>query len=52
MSIFSPEKSHERKELLVKGQKVFLIGVIAFFSYVIISNLYLLEFGKPMINMH
>jgi|307.fasta_scaffold501652_2 hypothetical protein len=49
MSIFSLEKSQERKELLAKGQKVFLVGVIAFFSYVIISNLYLLEFGKPLI---
>ena len=51
MTSLGIETAPEKKSWLVLGQKVLLIGIIAFFAYAVLSNLYLLEFGKPLINL-
>ena len=42
----------KKKTRLEMAQLALLIAMITFFTYSVFSNLYLLEFGKPLINMH
>ena len=45
----SKEKKKTRLEMAQIG---LLIALIVFFVYNVFTNLYLLEVGKPLINMH
>ncbi|HZQ67412.1 MAG TPA: hypothetical protein VFA68_02740 [Terriglobales bacterium] len=42
----------KKKTRLETAQVALLVAMIVFFTYSVISSLYLLEVGKPLINMH
>lgn len=43
---------HKKKPRFETAQIALLVAMIVFFAYSVVSNLYLLEFGKPLINTH
>lgn len=42
----------KKKTRFETAQIALLVAMIVFFTYSVFSNLYLLEAGKPLINMH
>ena len=48
--IIPPQR--KKKTRLETAQVALLIAMIVFFTYSVFTNLYLLEVGKPLINMH
>jgi hypothetical protein len=48
--IIPPQR--KKKTRFEAAQVALLVAMIVFFTYSIFSNLYLLEAGKPLINMH
>jgi hypothetical protein len=42
----------KKKTRFENAQVALLIAMIVFFTYSVFTNLYLLETGKPLINMH
>ena len=45
-------QERRKKTRFETAQVALLIAMIVFFTYSVFTNLYLLEVGKPLINMH
>ena len=45
-------QERKKKTRFETAQVALLIAMIVFFTYSVFTNLYLLEVGKPLINMH
>jgi len=45
-------QERKKKTRFETAQVVLLVAMIVFFTYSVFTNLYLLEVGKPLINMH
>jgi hypothetical protein len=45
-------QERKKKTRFETAQVVLLVAMIVFFTYSVFNNLYLLEVGKPLINMH
>jgi hypothetical protein len=44
--------AQRKKTRFESAQIALLVAMIVFFTYSVFTNLYLLEVGKPLINMH
>jgi len=45
-------QERKKKTRFETAQVALLVALIVFFTYSVFTNLYLLEVGKPLINMH